>query len=95
MKSKDITTVDDFNDYCEDTLSYFCEDLVGDDRYTRDLTDDERDLYSDEYPTLCFMYTKKGAELIERFKDRLYKVGCKYFYDKDLDINTYMFMDLG
>lgn len=30
MKSKDITTVDDFNDYCEDTLTYFCEDLMGD-----------------------------------------------------------------
>lgn len=93
-KDKKIVEADDFNEYCEFLLDDFCCGLEGDERYTRPLNDEEKELYSAEYPTTTFMYKNRGSEIVERYISRLFKVGIRYFDEFDLQIKTSWFVDL-
>lgn len=93
-KNKKIEDADDFSDYCEYILDNFCCSLEGDDRYVRPLNDEEKELYSSEYPTTTFIYKNKGSAIVERYMSRLFKIGIRYFDEFDFQIKTSWFVDL-
>jgi len=89
---KEINDVDEFNDYCCDALENFCESIQDDPRYIRPLDDEEKE---EHYVTgFTFLYTRKGSQMIDRFIERMGKVGMKYYKEVEINISSHLYMEL-
>ena len=90
---KGIANVEDYNDYCQDLLTNWLQDLDADTHPQYCRKPDSDDAYRDHEPE--FYYTRKGSSMVERAIGRLYDLGLKYFPDNedDLDISTDMYRE--
>jgi hypothetical protein len=84
---KEILTSDDFNEYVECVLDIWLMGLspYTHPQYCREINDD------DPEEAKSFMYTNKGAAMIERAMNRFAKIGRKYFDEFCIEIKTSMY----
>ena len=75
----EINNVMDFELVAEDMLYEFVESMEGDERFTREINEDD----PLEMQEACsFAYTTKAMNLIDRYTNRLVKIGQKHFNDE-------------
>jgi len=75
---KNINDVDDFNDYCQEVLENFINSLMLDERYIEDYV-----TYDDN---VIKVFNFRGNQLFERFVDKFWDIGVKYFDGDYLDL---------
>ena len=88
MKQKriEIKTAYDYNDVVNDLLTDWLDDFTLRTGLTREPTTEDYDDFETE--NIGFMYTQKGMELYDRACSKLFKLGLKYFDERDLDIKS-------
>lgn len=72
----------DFESYCDDVLTDFIDTFTFDNGLIRNV--DEDDDVDDN--VLSFVFTQKGTKLIDRFKNRLQKIGDKLFPNEEIEV---------
>lgn len=86
MKNKEIKNVGDFNDLASDTVTWFMQSIIGDERYTREPTEDDIEDFGGI--ELSCIYTKKAMDMCERYVRRITTIGAKYFDQNEIEIIT-------
>ena len=86
--NKGINEDEDFNDYAEDVFEGFLSTFTVDNGLIRIAT--ENDEVGDE---IEFLYTTKGARLAERMQDRLINLGCRYFPDGNIRVESHLYQE--
>src|SRR5690606_41843965 len=71
-------------EYCCELMDEWTESMINDDRYTRDIEEDES--FEDERATR--IYTDKGSSMVERALNRLSRLGEKHYVELTESIYT-------
>lgn len=83
---KQIESEDALADYIIELFECSVESIKDDRRFIRDADEDDN-------PDFVFIWTDRGANLIERFRTRLYKIADKYIPDYGIEIESNFFIE--
>ena len=81
----EIHTADDFKWYAENILEELSQDMLTDSRYSFEISEKDEEYWWAIENWCTHAYTVKGANLLERTRDRFYELMQKSFPDEELD----------
>jgi len=89
MKQKriEIKTADDYNNVVDDLLTDWLDNFANKEGLTREPNEEDFDDFGGD-DVVSWIYTQKGMELYDRACSKLFKLGLKYFDERDLDIKS-------
>lgn len=85
-----IESNQDFNLVADDMFTEFLESITDKKWGTRPINED--DFGVDD--AIAFMYSDRAEKLIERYRQRMCKVGNTHFPDGDIECNSHLYVEM-
>lgn len=88
--SIEIKTSEDYCCWASDVLSEMTESILGDNRYTRPVTEEDLEVVDDHW---THIFTERGQDMVLNWRRRMIAIGEEKFPEDEIEIENWHYSE--